>query len=62
MHLALFQKWEFLNLGNTLLSMTWAIMLHDSLFLPALVDSNIPQPNLSILIIKITLDVQPIQL
>ena len=33
-----------------------------SLFLPALVFSNIPQPNFSILIIKITLDVQPIQL
>ena len=33
-----------------------------SLFLPALVYSNIPQPNFSILIIKITLDVQPIQL
>ena len=33
-----------------------------SLFPPALEDSNIPQPNLSILIIKITLDVQPIQL
>ena len=33
-----------------------------SLFLRALVYSKIPQPNFSILIIKITLDVQPIQL
>ena len=45
-----------------ILAMTEPLCYMISLFLPALVFSNIPQPNFSILIIKITLDVQPIQL